>query len=86
MNSGNPQHQADAKRFLEDETTKRTLALVTAHYRKMSEGSAHDDVGLREYCYHQLSAVREFHRQLTVMAGQGTFAKMRKRSDGSGSD
>ena len=85
MTDDEKQAAIDAKRFLEDPTTPRVLDKVVKHYRDALEKSAHDEVALRESCYVQLKAVREFLRQLTILADKGTLSCVRQNRGGSNS-
>ena len=72
----------DAKRFLEDPACPRVLEAVVRSVRKELEESAYNEVELREDCYRQLRAVREFHRQLTILAAKGKLALVRREARG----
>lgn len=73
----------DAKRFLEDPVCPKVLDAVVRSVRKELEESAFHEVELREDCYRQLRAVREFHKQLTTLAVKGKLALVRQqRSNG----
>lgn len=74
----NPQDAIDAKQFIESPSCHRVMGLVVEHYRKMSESSKPEEQELREFCYHQLHAIREFHRQLTILAAGGKLALVRR--------
>ena len=78
-----PQLQADAARLLSDPALPRTLERVVSHYRKLSEESEGSEVELREDCYRQLRAIREFHRELTTLSKGGKLRAMRGSRGGS---
>lgn len=72
------QAAVDARRFLQDPTTKRVMALMTSHYLRSLLDSAPGDKVLREHLHKQMLAVRDFGRQLTKLASKGTLEERRR--------
>lgn len=86
MTDDEKQAAVDALRFLQDPTTPRVLERVIRFFRDLHENSEPADAELRDHCYLQLKAVREFHRQLTRMAETGKLEGMRRARNDGGAD
>lgn len=79
------QAAVDAKRFADDPTTHRILAMVTSYYLKELLASSPADAELREHCYRQMLAIQEFNHQLKKLASNGILEiKRRNARNGSG--
>lgn len=71
MTDDQKQAALDALRFQEDPTCKRVLVNMSNQYRFLIEDSDFTDQQLREDCYRQLRAIKDFQKQLKVLADRG---------------
>ncbi len=76
------QAAVDAKRFKDDPTTARVMAMITAHYMREMLASAPGDTAGREHCYRQMLAVQDFGKNLTKLATSGTLEERRRNQSG----
>jgi hypothetical protein len=85
MTDAEKQLALEAKQVLESPAFHHVLGVVSGTYRKQSEESEHDQQALREHCYLMVKALKELHRELTVLAVKGKLDIVRHTRGGNSS-